>query len=54
MFKESKEIKNDIKEQMLEFAEENNLSPSDRVFQKTADKYMNLSVKKMKYLNCLR
>lgn len=46
MFKESKEIKNDIKEQMLEFAEENNLSPSDRVFQKTADKYMNLSVKK--------
>ena len=46
MFKEFKVIKEDIKEQMLKFAEENNLSPSDRVYQKTEDKYINSSIKK--------
>lgn len=48
MFKESVEIREDIVEQIAEFAEEQNMSPTDKLFKRTEDKFMNQSIKKDK------
>ncbi len=48
MFKESVEIREDIVEQIAEFAEEQNMSPTDKFFKRTEDKFMNQSIKKDK------